>query len=232
LWTTKVETFELTLVSSRKSKNEQTHQLKEVLKLLKITPTTFITKIMTDESRVIRIPIHLPCFLDRMCSFCQRSIQTIFLEPVLNTSGLLNLSILLLLLQRMVSSLSFEQRLNFTDTVISDGSILRDPTNGSYSTSSIFESPFALGFFGSLALVVSCVAYQSGSAISGPLITTIIVILFTFESALILAILMVACQSLYSEDSTSLLIALLLIWTMSLVGSNVSRYFLYSQMGD
>jgi hypothetical protein len=28
------------------------------------------------------------------------------------------------------------------------------------------------------------------------------------------------------------LIALLLIWTMSLVGSNVSRYFLYSQMGD
>lgn len=167
--------------------------------------------------------------------FTWNALSALFLQPVLDFSGLLDLSIVLLLLERVGTSLQpFEHKL--LPAIVTENGLFE--IENDVAQTMVLGSP-AIGLFGSLALLFSCFVNSSYSSTtswlqrgSGTLLLYIILILFCLESILVLSILLIACQALYAEESGVLLLVLFLCWLASLVGSNYARQYLFQQMGD
>jgi hypothetical protein len=168
-------------------------------------------------------------------NFLWNAVSAFFVEPVLDSSGLVDLSIALLLLERMGTSLQpLDQKI--LPAIVTDSGLFE--TINELAHTMVLGSP-AIGLIGSLALLFSCFVNSSFSSTppwlhqgSGTLILYIIFILFCLESSLILSILFIACQTLHFDESGGLLLVLFSCCLTSLVGSNYARRYLFQQMGD
>jgi hypothetical protein len=192
----------------------------------------------TMEQRTGRNTVTIQLPLDfswgnKVWNFLWDAVSAFFLEPVLDSSGLVDLSIALLLLERIGTFLQpSEQKL--LPAIVTDSSLF--VTINELAHSVVLGSP-AIGLLGSLALLFSCFANSSFSSTpswlrqgSGNLILYIILILFCLESSLILSILLIACQTLHFDESGGLLLVLFLCCLTSLVGSNYARRYLFQHM--
>lgn len=196
---------------------------------------------------VIRLPLNLIWF-DRTVGLLKDVVRifSFLFEPILDHKGLLDLSIGILVVERIGSSLlPLEEK--FLPAIITSTSgndlFLEVIREHEYLTNSmIFGSAPVVGLFGSIALIFSFMANSSINTStlfpswlnthSGAIALYLIFILFCLEAFLIMAILAIACQNIYSDERSGLLIILLLFWAISLIGSNYARYHLYQQMGD
>ena len=152
------------------------------------------------------------------------------------------------------SSSSSQSSISFDDSGIwsvsssvDDGSTTTSPTT-SIAGSILTYSPFGLfiALTAMFAVVVS--NSNSNSTIFAPIwfrmmtrqttasIMYLLLILFCFESILVLGILILACHTLlfpqYVEENLSLLFVLSGLWTTSLMASSIVRYNLYQSIGD
>jgi hypothetical protein len=182
----------------------------------------------------IQLPLDFSCG-NIIWKFLWNAVSVFFLEPVLDSSGLVDLSIALLLLERIGTSLQpLEQKV--LPAIVTDSGLFE--TINELAHTVVLGSP-AIGLLGSLALLFSCFVNSSFSSTpswlhqgSGTLILYIILIIFCLESSLILSILLIACKTLHFDESGGLLLVLFLCCLTSLVGSNYARRYVVQQMGD
>ena len=209
----------------------------------------------------IQIPINslwLEVPMDAIASFLEvtgdllNEMALLWIEPIFDDKGLLNLSIGLLVMERVGSSLQrYESK--WMDEVSTNTQI----SGETMSSESLFWldtwswndllSPPGVALFGTLAVVFTCVANAShdiqmmipiclrmydGSV----MFIYILLLLFCLESIMMLAILVFACHALtfwqWMEEDLTILAVLIPTWLLSIMTSSLMRFFLYFSIGD
>jgi hypothetical protein len=185
--------------------------------------------------------------MDQRCNGLHDSI----FEPIMDPMILIDLSIALLILERVGANLQpYEPRfLNESNMAVPPQQVANDKVDPS-TIVTLLGSPL-MALFGTLALVFSCMAnssYNSHSTLladglrmasqqRSAVLLYILLVLFCFESVLVLSILLVACHALTfpqyeAEEHITVLFLLTVAWVISLMSSNFLRYNLYQSIGD
>ena len=211
------------------------------------------------QPRTIRIPLNSSIWLDRPRSAWEWTYEFLcfLVEPILDPASLIELSIGLLLLERIGARLQRYEAELFDSTVQAAASsrqqqaALEETTAIPGSFSGILGSPL-IAIFGTFALVFSCMAnssYNVHSTLMAPSIQRVasqqssavllylLLIFFCFESMLAISMMLVACHALTfpefaTEEHINMLFLLAVAWITSLAVSSFTRHSLYQSMGD
>lgn len=209
------------------------------------------------RQRVVRIPVNVS-FYGFILDIWQltKNLTTCLFEPMMDPTSLIDLSIALLVLERVGANLQpYEPRfVNKESGVI--GPLPLQQVQGKIDDSFLsivnFLGSPCMAVFGTLALVFSCMANSSynvhstllaeglrmASHTSSVFLLYMLLILFCFETMLVLFIMLVAFHALTvsqnggAEEHITVLFLLTVAWIFSLTASNFLRYSLYQRMGD
>lgn len=208
------------------------------------------------NGRTLRIRVDSSFWLDRTQSLRQWikdsiGYLSIFLEPIIDPMSLIDLSIALLVTERVVASLQSYETKFLTDNLILKNYQQSGGTDegASWNIGVVFESP-VVGLLGILALS-SCIlksSHRLDSTLtplwermppsqSSAILLYLLLALFCFECGLVISIFLLACHALtFPEYATGEYITTLLFlsvaWLISLIGSHFLRYNLYQSLGD
>jgi Na+/alanine symporter len=186
--------------------------------------------------------------------------MTLFFEPIMDPTSLIDLSIALLVLERVGANYlqPYERRL-----FLNESSSLAVPPQQVANDDKVDPSTIAAAMLGSPTLMVllfgtlafSWMAANSSynnhstmmlldeglrmaSQQRSAVLLYIMLVLFCFESILVLSLLVTACHALSfpqygaAEEHITVLFLLTVAWVISLTASNFLRYNLYQSIGD
>jgi hypothetical protein len=220
--------------------------------------TTTTVQILVDTSW-IELPYYFVRDLWRWSKATMGCYLTFFLfEPIMDPTSLIDLSIGLILLERVGANLQPHEEVRIlTEKMILEHVQHRQTVEMMeveeqavlYTLGLLLGSPI-MTLFASTVLIFSFVVANSNynSSLLAPLwfriftrqrsttIMYILLALFCLESILILAILLLACHALvfpqYLEEHIAVLFTLTGVWILSLMASSVVRYNLYQSIGN
>lgn len=211
------------------------------------------------EDRTIRIPVN-SLMLDAPLSWLEylwnsakevlSSMVLLWIEPILDSKSLLDLSIGLLLLERVGANIQrYEPKIILNQAAHSPPNMEASIPGGI-----LFGTPF-IAILGSFALVISCLSNAphdtrlfaptwlrmllprhrpAGS--SSTVLVYMLLFLFCLESMLMISILMFGCHAItfpeWLEGDIKILTSLMGAWLVSILASSFVRYFLYYSIGD
>ena len=190
------------------------------------------------------------------------SMVLLWIEPIVDSKSLIDLSIGMLLLERVSAKIKrYEPK-----TMMEHSAVRNSSGSGGNSGSSpgaqasfpggiLFGAPF-IAVLGSFALVLSCLSHaqndtrlfaptwvrmllprhQRRGSTSSTMFTYLLMLLFCLESLLMISILMFGCHAItfpeWIEEDVKILTSLMGAWLTSLLASSFVRYYLYYSIGD
>lgn len=179
----------------------------------------------------------------------------LWIEPIMDSKSLIDLSIGMLLMQRVGSNIQRYDPKAMLERVHTRDSASWESGDSLLSSGVLFGSPFAAVLLG-IVLVLSCQAnsredvrrlapiwirlflprYRHGGGSSSAALMYLLLFLFGIESLLMVSILIFGCHAItfleWLEEDLQILTYLVCAWLTTLLASSFVRYHLYYSIGD
>lgn len=183
------------------------------------------------------------------------SMISLWIQPIMDSKSLMDLSIGMLLMQRVGANIQRYQPKVMIERVHARDSGSWESGDSLLSSAIVYGSSF-LAVLGGMTLLLSCVAsspqnvrrlapiwiqiflprHRHGGGSSSATMMYFLLILFGVESLLMVSILMFGCHAVtfpeWMEQDLQVLTFLVCAWLTSLLASSFVRYHLYYSIGD
>ena len=189
---------------------------------------------------------------------CTKDAMAFFLEPLMDTSSLIDLSIALLLLECVGAYLQpYESTMCHEELLLLQraGQLQQSTTTEDATTLATLLGSPAIALCGTFTLLLSLMitsSLEGPSSFLAPIwnrisfleeysstfLMYLLLIMFCVESILILSIMTVACHALLipqqggAEEHLAMLMFLTTVWVVNLIISSFLRFSLYQSIGD